>query len=193
LILYIIALFIFSLSLLPLKTIGAMRRLDVELKIGAVCALANIILNYFLILQYGMDGAAFATTLSFALMTGLTFWYSKKLFDFDFPKEIVKPIVLMAVCTLLLFLSSGYVSNILSSIPFEDVEKALGFVDSIVVSKAVKLVVFGLLFFVVCVFYFVVLVLTKSFGKEEKDIIRRAMRRAKIPERYSSWILDRLS
>jgi len=193
LILYIIALFVFSLSLLPLKTIGAMRRLDIELKIGTVCALANIILNYFLILQYGMDGAAFATTLSFALMTGLTFWYSKKLFDFDFPKEIVKPIVLMAVCTLLLFLSSGYVSNILSSIPFEDVEKALGFVDSIVVSKAVKLVVFGLLFFVVCIFYFAVLVLTKSFGKEEKDIIRRAMRRAKIPEKEMSFALRMLN
>jgi O-antigen/teichoic acid export membrane protein len=192
LILYTIALFVFSLSLLPLKTIGAMRRLDIELKIGAACALANIILNYFLILQYGMNGAAFATMLSFVLMGALTFWYSKRLFGFDFPKEIVKPIVLMAVCALLVFLSSGYVSNILSSIPLEDFEKALGFVDSALLGKAVKLAVFGLLFFVVCAFYFTVLILTKSFGKEEKDIIRRAMRRAKIPERYSSWILGRL-
>jgi len=192
LILYTIALFVFSLSLLPLKTIGAMRRIDVELKIGAACALVNIILNYFLILQYGMNGAAFATMLSFVLMGALTFWYSKRLFGFDFPKEIVKPIVLMTVCALLVFLSSGYVSNILSSIPLEDFEKALGFVDSALLGKAVKLAVFGLLFFVVCAFYFAVLILTKSFGKEEKDIIRRAMRRAKIPERYSSWILGRL-
>jgi predicted permease len=140
-----------------------------------------------------MNGAAFATMLSFVLMGALTFWYSKRLFGFDFPKEIVKPIVLMAVCALLVFLSSGYISNILSSIPLEDFEKALGFVDSIVVSKAVKLVVFGLLFFVVCIFYFAVLVLTKSFGKEEKDIVRRAMRKAKIPKRYSSWILGRLN
>lgn len=192
LIIYIIALFIFSLSLLPLKTIGAMRRLDVELKIGAACALVNVILNYFLILQYGINGAAFATMLSFVLMGALTFWYSKRLFGFDFPNEVIKPIVLMIICTFLLSLLSGYISNLLSSIAFESIEKMLDFIDSAFLSKAIKLIIFGLLFFIICALYFTVLILTKSFGKEEKDIIHRAMRRAKIPDRYSSWIFDRL-
>jgi len=192
LVLYIVALFIFSLSLLPLKTIGAMRRLDVELKIGAACAFANIILNYFLILQYGMNGAAFATMLSFFVMAILTFWYSKKLFNFDFPVDILKPTVLMIICTFLFYFSSGYVLSTLSYIPMQEIEKMLQFIDTAFVSKGIKLILFAFLFLLVCTIYFAVLILTKSFGKEEKDIIRRAIRRAKIPERYCSWILNRL-
>ncbi len=192
LVIYIIALFIFSLSLLPLKTIGAMRRLDIELKIGCVCAFVNVILNYLLIQLYGMNGAAFATMLSFFVMAVLTFWYSKKLFDFDFPMDIIKPTLLMIICTLLLSFLSDHLLSFVSSIPLQGVEKAFSFIDNAFANKAIKLVILGLLFFFACALYFVVLILTKSFGVEEKDIIHRALRKARVPEKYYFWILERL-
>ena len=48
--------------------------------IGAVVAVVNLGLNYILVLQFGMMGAAFATALSFALLAGLSYWQSLRVF-----------------------------------------------------------------------------------------------------------------
>lgn len=48
--------------------------------IGAVTACLNLVLNYFLVLHYGMMGAAVATLLSFAFMATVSYWYSQLAF-----------------------------------------------------------------------------------------------------------------
>jgi O-antigen/teichoic acid export membrane protein len=49
--------------------------------IGAVLAAVNLGLNYVLVLKFGMMGAAFATALSFALLAGISYWQSLRVFD----------------------------------------------------------------------------------------------------------------
>jgi O-antigen/teichoic acid export membrane protein len=46
--------------------------------IGAVAAGLNLVLNYVLILRYGMMGAAAATLLSFVFIAGVSYWCSQR-------------------------------------------------------------------------------------------------------------------
>jgi O-antigen/teichoic acid export membrane protein len=48
--------------------------------IGAAAALLNLVLNYFLISQFGMFGAAWATVLSFAFITIASYMWSQHVF-----------------------------------------------------------------------------------------------------------------
>jgi O-antigen/teichoic acid export membrane protein len=48
--------------------------------VGAIAAVVDLVLNYVLILRFGMMGAAWATLLSFAVMAGASYWYSQQVF-----------------------------------------------------------------------------------------------------------------
>lgn len=192
-ILYLISFAIFSVSLLPMKVIAAMRRLDIELAIAGTCAFANIVFNWFLIPVWGMDGAAFATLLSFSLMAVLTFFYSKKLFDFSFPKDSAKPVLASIVALILFFTASQYVSPLVSSLPLDEIAKATEILDASIAGKLIKLALFAVFFAAVCAIYLIVLIITKSFGKEELAIIRKALPRMKVPEQYAERAANILS
>ncbi|MFH1221612.1 MAG: polysaccharide biosynthesis C-terminal domain-containing protein, partial [Candidatus Micrarchaeota archaeon] len=188
-ILYLIGLFIFSLALLPLKVIAAMRRLDVELKISVIAAVVNVALNFLLIPLWGMNGSALATLVSFTIMTVLAFWYSKKLFNFDFPKSSLLPLFSAVLAFLLLYLSRQYLLDFTAKIPLDWLAAQLGGIEPEMMQKILKLIVFGVLFIVACTFYFGILIVSRSFGKEELDIIHKGMRRMKIPEKYIYFFL----
>lgn len=53
--------------------------------IGAGAAILNIGLNYFLILNYGMAGAAWATLLSFLAIAAANYWLSQRLLPLPLP------------------------------------------------------------------------------------------------------------
>ncbi|MEM3432478.1 MAG: flippase [Candidatus Bilamarchaeaceae archaeon] len=184
LIVYLLSFAIFSLSLLPMKVIAAMRRLDIELKIAVGCAILNIILNFLFIPLWEMDGAAIATFFSFLLMTILAFYYSKRLFAFSFPLELLPPIFAGLVAFLILYITRQNIIEYISSLPLSIVMAHLGFLDTEILTKFVKLIFFGLLFLLSSVIYFVLLILSRSFGKEEVIIVQKAMRRLKIPDNY---------
>jgi O-antigen/teichoic acid export membrane protein len=48
--------------------------------IGAVAAVLNLVVNYFLISRYGMMGAAWATLISFAFIAVVSYWQSQRVF-----------------------------------------------------------------------------------------------------------------
>ncbi|MEM4208174.1 MAG: polysaccharide biosynthesis C-terminal domain-containing protein, partial [Candidatus Bilamarchaeaceae archaeon] len=184
LIVYLLSFAIFSLSLLPMKVIAAMRRLDIELKIAVVCAILNVILNFLFIPLWEMNGAAIATFFSFLLMTILAFYFSKKLFAFSFPLELLPPIFAGLVAFLVLYIARQNIIEYISSLPPSIVTAHLDFLDTEILTKFVKLIFFGLLFLLSSVIYFVLLILSRSFGKEEVIIVQKAMRRLKIPDNY---------
>lgn len=192
-VLYLISFTVFSISILPMKVIAAMRRLDIELAIAGTCAFANVVFNWLLIPTWGMDGAAFATLLSFSLMTALTFFYSKRLFDFNFPKDSVKPVLASVLALVLFFTASQYVSPLVSSLPMGQFASAIGLLDASIAEKLIKLAFFAVFFAAACTIYFVILIITKSFGKEELGIIRKALIRMKIPEQYAARVVNILS
>ncbi|MEM4626506.1 MAG: flippase [Candidatus Bilamarchaeaceae archaeon] len=184
LIVYLLSFAIFSLSLLPMKVIAAMRRLDIELKIAVVCAILNVILNFLFIPLWEMNGAAIATFFSFLLMTILAFYFSKKLFAFSFPLELLPPIFAGLVAFLVLYIARQNIIEYISYLPPSIVTAHLDFLDTEILTKFVKLIFFGLLFLLSSVIYFVLLILSRSFGKEEVIIVQKAMRRLKIPDNY---------
>ncbi len=48
--------------------------------IGAGAAVLNLLLNYFLVLHYGMLGAAWATLLSFMAIAAASYWFSERVY-----------------------------------------------------------------------------------------------------------------
>ena len=48
--------------------------------VGTICAVLNLALNYFLILRFGMLGAAWATMLSFLALAVGTYWLSNRVY-----------------------------------------------------------------------------------------------------------------
>ena len=63
-------------------------------KIGIYTALINLTLNFYLIPEMGMLGAAIATLLSFMISTALGVYYSRGVFPLPFPaKEVLKIVI----------------------------------------------------------------------------------------------------
>lgn len=61
------------------SSFSAVGRPDIPLKMSTVRLFLNFILNYYLIQMWGINGAAFATTLSLALLMPIFLYYIKKL------------------------------------------------------------------------------------------------------------------
>jgi O-antigen/teichoic acid export membrane protein len=55
-------------------------RTDLIGLVGAIAAILDLALNYFMILHYGMMGAAWATLVSFAGLAAGSYWYSQRVF-----------------------------------------------------------------------------------------------------------------
>jgi O-antigen/teichoic acid export membrane protein len=66
--------------------------------IGAGSAVLNLVLNYVLILRYGMIGAAWATLLSFAVMTCASYVASRRVFPLPLPVGRASLMIAVAGC-----------------------------------------------------------------------------------------------
>lgn len=75
--------------------------------VGAASAVLNLTLNYFLILNYGMLGAAWATMLSFLALAAGTYWLSNRVYPLPLAVGRVLVTVALAVG---LFLFSRWLS-----------------------------------------------------------------------------------
>jgi O-antigen/teichoic acid export membrane protein len=71
--------------------------------IGAAAAVLNLGLNYFLILFFGMMGAAWATVFSFAFMAAVSYWCSQRVFRL--PLDVGRMFAAMAVAGILYLLT----------------------------------------------------------------------------------------
>jgi O-antigen/teichoic acid export membrane protein len=65
--------------------------------VGAIGAVLDMVLNYVLIVRYGMMGAAWATLLSFAVMAGASYWYSQQVFPLRLGVRRVGAMLILAV------------------------------------------------------------------------------------------------
>jgi O-antigen/teichoic acid export membrane protein len=90
-------------------------RYDAMLKF--ITALANIVLNYFLVKNYGMYGAAVSTFLTFLIYAALNFYVSQKVFYIQFEYHRMLKIGLSA---LIIFVGSKFIDlDLLYSIIFK--------------------------------------------------------------------------
>ena len=78
-------------------------------KIGVYTALINLILNFWLIPEMGMLGAAIATLASFAISSALGVFYARDVFPLPFPaKEVLKIVIAATFMGLCLWVVKDY-------------------------------------------------------------------------------------
>ena len=163
------ALLISSLSLVFSLAFSAMRMIKVQLWILAAAGITNVILNILLIPRFGMAGSAFASVLSYALSTALLAFYSRRLMGFGFLKEGPRLAAASALSFAAVFLLRPYLP--------------LPMFQGYYAAKA-ALVVFmaGALALSTAAFLLSVLLL-RCLSMEDVDIMAKAMRRARLPDR----------
>jgi len=176
LVIFTIGLLIRSLSIMHGSALAAMRLVGIELKIAIVAAISNVALNALLIPRFGIDGAAIASSIAFAISTVLFIYYSRKLLGFTFPTESLKAVLAGGIALGFLLLAKPYLGIIFEMLP------AIGEETSAeLLSKALRLIVFGVLFLAGGALYLASLFLLKSFHEEDSSILSAAMKRVKMP------------
>ncbi len=190
----VLTLFVFGLSIQAVffflnSVFAAMRRLDIELKIALAVTISNLLLNAIFIPKFGIDGAAIASLIAFLVGSLLAWYYSKKILNFKFPKEIFKPLIAGLFAFFILFFLYGPILSVIDKIVFNiQIGSSQGQLLDEVAQKATKLVLFLLLFAFSALVYFFTLLVLKSFGEDEITILEAGLRRAKVPAKYIIFV-----
>lgn len=124
----------------------------VTLNMGITLSL-NLLLNFLLIPEKGMYGAAFATLISYLIWTALKIYYSGKYYQLYFD---VKKLFLITIITILLFFSASFVSSLQKSI--------------------LLIISFKLLF---CFLYMILFYFSNIISKNEKSMLKKEMKTLK--------------
>jgi O-antigen/teichoic acid export membrane protein len=188
LILFVLGLFIRSIFSFPSIIFAAMRRLDIEIKAAGSAAIINIILNILFIPIWGINGAALASLIAFIVLGIVLWYYSKKVFNFEFPKEAYKPLIAGIMAFLIIFLLKDQILSAITQIPEIQIGESQGQIADEVAQKLVKLIVFGALFLVSCIMYFIAMLTLRVFSSDEIEILDAGLKRIGVPERYRKTI-----
>ncbi|MFH1261635.1 MAG: flippase [Candidatus Micrarchaeota archaeon] len=173
--LFTMGLLIRSLSDAPSLVLASMRLVKIELMVAAFVLTMNIILNFLLIPSFGIDGAALASLLSFTTCTILIFYYARKFFDFRLSIGMLKLILAGAISCIILYAAKSYLISIISFMPDLGDEWAM-----LYLGKVIKLAILAIFFFVCVLVFGITSLLLKSFKHEDLDVMKGAMRKAKI-------------
>jgi O-antigen/teichoic acid export membrane protein len=123
------------------------KRTKTLLLLVVITTIVNLILNFLLIPRYGINGAAFSTLISSAIYLMLISTIGYKLLKLKLiNKDFLKPFLIMSSITLLIY-----------------------FLENLFPKNNFILVILILL---ILIFYFGLLFLTKSFNKEELNLIK---------------------
>ena len=179
LMIFAIGFFIRSLSFIQGSLLAALRAVKLEIYTAAAAAVSNIALNWVLIPRYGIEGAAISSAVSFALVTVLLVYFTKKTFGLGFSAALVKPIVAAAIGLLILFLLRGFAVQFINAVPVPELFSQ-GILN-VIVQKLMKLAIIGVLFTFTCAIYFIALLGMKGFASEDKELLSVTLRKARVP------------
>jgi O-antigen/teichoic acid export membrane protein len=180
---FTLGLLIRSLSIMHALVLAGMRLVRIEIKVAAISASANVLLNLIMIPLFGIEGAAAASACAFATATFLFVHYVKREVGFGIPNSTIKSLIAGFIALLLIFLIKPYLLVAVDSAP--DIE---GIALSDIVSKVLKLFILGILFIIASLFYVFLLFILKTFDEEDVNLLAAALRRAKIPEKWVETI-----
>ncbi len=153
---------IFGLSEQGLRTYKKIKFLGVSTLIALVI---NILLNFLLIPPYGMIGASISTTLSLIFFTIIRFVKFKKILHFSFDLNLYKKYIYSAIISFIAVFSLFKILNLFSTYLF----------------------ISAILLYMI--FYFVLLILFKSFSKEDIAIFEAAERKTGISIPFLKYFL----
>jgi len=172
--LFTLGLAFYSISYMLFLTFIAMRMVGLELSMTLISGAFNVIMVVLLIPPFGMEGAAAAGALGFALSAFLAKHYCEKLIGFRFPPEIYKMVAAGVVTFALMFIIKAPLYSTLSAlVPFGSSDPYL--------FKASHLAILGALMMVSVAIFATFALLLRCFRKEDVALMRSVMRKAMVP------------
>jgi len=184
-----VGMFVRAMSTVHGTLLASRRIVSVEIGAAILAMAVNVTLNWILIPSYGMAGAAFASAASFLAVSGLLVYYSKKIANFGFNAEFLRPINAGFVALIVLVIAKDQVlsmtENVSTLIP-EGTD-----VGGMILQKLAKLIIFGALFLLACIIYGLILLITKGFGKQDFELLSAALKKSKVPEAWLENVQNR--
>jgi O-antigen/teichoic acid export membrane protein len=183
LVIYCFGIYIYSFSHPVQSLLSAVKRLKETAKIVTAGTVLNIALNALLIPPYGMEGAAFASTVSFALMTYLFIRLgrvSRFRIRYDIGKALLAGILALIPLLVIKYFVAGQIigaGSMISQNILEDLTQ-----------KAAKFMLMGLLFAVVAFFYLLFLIYLRAFASEDIEVLSSGMRRLGLPPAWAGML-----
>jgi O-antigen/teichoic acid export membrane protein len=166
-----------SVSYMISLALAAMRLVRVELNIAMVMCVADVLLNILLIPRFGIEGAAAASVMAFAVGLLLLQHYGEKLLGFRFPPEIWRLLAAAALVLVVLLAAGPLVSSLSSQLPQSGQDEAQAYLLKLIYLLCLAvLVLLSMLLFMGCALLF------KCFRSEDISLMKSAMRRAMVPQ-----------
>jgi len=158
--------------------LAGMRLIALELRIAFAVFFSNVLLCLLLIPPYGIEGAAAASALSFAFSGFLFLHYGKTMIGFSTSPSIYRLLAIGIVVCCLLILAKPAIEGIAELLPnFGGPELA------IYISKAEYLLLLGFAVAASLVAFAALAILLRCFEQEDVAMMRKAAKRAFVPER----------
>lgn len=179
LVLFSLGLFIRSLGYVQGSILASMRIVRVELYGAIAATLANIALNWVLIPPYGIEGAALASAISFAMATAITTFFCIRIFGFRFPKDFYRIFIAGAASLAVVFLSAPMIGD--AVFRFSILPPGDAGIGIMVLQKVLKVFLFGLLFLFSCAVFFLSILSLRLFREEDVSVVLGALRRFRAP------------
>ncbi len=163
--------------------LAGMRLVKLELKIAAIAGVANVILNFLLIPQFGIEGASFAAAASFAIVAVMMLHYGKTMIGFRSPRSLYKLALVGAALLALLYLTKPYLqaaSNMIPALGSGELAKYF--------QKSAYLLFLGAVLALSFAIFGAMALLSKCFEKEDVGVFRSIARKAHLPEKIASAV-----
>ncbi|MBN2478074.1 flippase [Candidatus Micrarchaeota archaeon] len=171
-----------SLIGIQAKTLAAINRLDVNLKRVITASVVNIVLNLILIPNYGINGAAVASAVSLTLSAMLIMKDTNEILEYKVTAKIYKPIIAGVMSMAFLVLTKPYVFIGMEQIPGISIGISGEEIYATVFQKLFRLFIFGVLFVLASIIYFITLLLLKVFSSDDILILGAGLKKIKVPE-----------
>jgi O-antigen/teichoic acid export membrane protein len=157
-------------------TLAAMRLVKLELWIAFLTGVINVALNLVFIPQWGMEGAAAASGISFAASAVMFGYYGKKIVQFSPSAESYKMLAAGAVIVALLFVLKPAVAAGAALIPAFGSKEMAPYV-----AKVAYLFYLGLVSAFACCLFAALAILLHCFEREDILVMKSAARRMNVP------------
>jgi len=163
-----------AFSYMASLALTAMRLVKIELYIAAACGVSNVILNFLLIPALGIEGAAAASAISFAMSALLLNHFAKKMLGYHNPPETYR----LLAAALMVFIAAMIAKPLLSAAASAVISQA-GAGEFI--PKAIYLAYLGILISASGALFVAFSLALKCFRAEDVALMRRVLEKANVP------------
>ena len=163
-------------------TLAALRLVRLELYATAAGGILNVLFSFLLIPLLGIEGAAIASLIGFAVTSLFFIHYGKSILNFKNPPETYTLLIAAFFTLVLIAILQPYLSSVETTLP------QFGTGDfAFYSSKALYLAYVGILVTLSFVLFLLFSLLLKCFRTEDVSLMRRALERARLPEALISF------